>query len=86
MGVHATSAAVGRLGSGIPSGKMASPSPSLFETLNRNRSRAPPAGKRRPQPSFPPGWGAMTHPFPLLFLVCVFSSRPRGGPTQPLPQ
>lgn len=74
---------LGRGGSaaGFPTGKQPSPSPELFETLNRNRRQDAPGREAAPARISLPGGAAMTHPPPSSprFPCLHFSSRPRGG-------
>ena len=86
MGCVQRSAAVGGWAAGFPPGKWPSPSPSLFETLNRNRRQGAPGREAAPARISLPGGAAMTHPLPPAprFLVCVsLPGRMAALPRQP---
>ena len=88
MGCVQRSAAVGGWAAGFPPGKWPSPSPSLFETLNRNRRQGAPGREAAPARISLPGGAAMTHPLPPSprFLVCVsLPGRMAALPRSPYP-
>lgn len=88
MGCMHRSAAVGGWAAGFPPGKWPSPSPSLFETLNRNRRQGAPGREAAPARISLPGGAAMTHPLPPSprFLVCVsLPGRVAALPRSPYP-